>query len=115
MVSHRLLACLGQLNVRFGRSILATKVEQQASAVHPFSVAIPREALEGPRRLAATRWPSREIVGDRSLSVQLAAVPEVCRYRANEHDLGRVEARLNAVQKPELFAAELRAAFRSLR
>ena len=47
--------------------------------------------------LTATRWPSREIVGDRSQGVQLAAAQEVCRYWANEYDLGRVEARLNAL------------------
>jgi Epoxide hydrolase N terminus len=116
MFSDRLLACRGQLNVRFGRSILATNVEEQAGAIHPFSAAIPHEALVGlQRRFAATRWASREIVGERSLGVQLAAVPEVWRYWANESDLGRVEARLNALQGPELFAADLRAAFRSWR
>ena len=77
---------------------MATTVEQQAGAIRPFSVAIPHEALDDlGRRLAATRWPSREIVGDRSQGVQLAAAQEVCRYWANEYDLGRVEARLNAL------------------
>ena len=84
--------------MRIGRSIVATTVEQQAGAIRPFSVAIPDEALDDlGRRLAATRWPSREIVGDRSQGVQLAAAQEVCRYWANEYDLGRVEARLNAL------------------
>ena len=84
--------------MRIGRSIVATTVEQQAGAIRPFSVAIPDEALDDlGRRLAATRWPSREIVGDRSQGVQLAAAHEVCRYWANEYDLGRVEARLNAL------------------
>src|SRR5579864_2929878 len=106
MFSDRLLAYLGQLDVRFGRSILATNVEQQASAVHPFSVAIPHGAVKGlQRRFAATRWASREIVGEGSLGVQLAAVPEVWRYGANEYDLHRVEARLDALQGPEPFAA----------
>jgi pimeloyl-ACP methyl ester carboxylesterase len=77
---------------------VATAVEQQAGGIPPFSVAIPQEALDDlRRRLAATRWPSKEIVGDRSQGVQLAAAQEVCRYWENEYDLGRVEARLNAL------------------
>ena len=77
---------------------MASTVEQQAGAIRPFSVAIPHGALDDlRRRLAATRWPSREIVGDRSQGVQLAAAQEVCRYWANEYDLGRVEPRLNAL------------------
>ena len=84
--------------MRIGRSIVATTVEQQAGAIRPFSVAIPHEALDDlGRRLAATRWSSSEIVGDRSQGVQLAVAQEVCRYWANEYDLGRVEARLNAL------------------
>jgi pimeloyl-ACP methyl ester carboxylesterase len=72
--------------------------EQQAGAIRLFSVAIPQEALDDlRRRLAATRWPSTEIVSDRSQGVQLAAAQEVCRYWENEYDLGRVERRLNAL------------------
>jgi pimeloyl-ACP methyl ester carboxylesterase len=77
---------------------VATTSEQQAGTIRPFSVAIPHEALDDlRRRIVATRWPSREIVGDRSQGVQLAAAQEVCRYWANDYDLGRVEARLNAL------------------
>src|SRR3984957_1655967 len=84
--------------MRIGRSVVVTNDEQQAGAIRPFSVAIPHEALDDlRRRLAATRWPSREIVDDRSQGVQLAAAQEVCRYWANEYDLGRVEARLNVL------------------
>jgi pimeloyl-ACP methyl ester carboxylesterase len=61
-------------------------------------VAVPREALDDlGRRLAATRWPSRELVADRSQGAQLAAMQAVCGYWANGYDLGRVEARLNAL------------------
>jgi hypothetical protein len=77
---------------------VATAVEQPTGDIRPFSVAIPREALDDlGRRLDATRWPSGEIVGDRSQGAQLAAAQEVCRYWANEYDLGRVEARQNAL------------------
>jgi Epoxide hydrolase N terminus len=42
-------------------------------AVRPFRVDVPDEALDDlRRRIAATRWPSRELVEDRSQGVQLA-------------------------------------------
>jgi pimeloyl-ACP methyl ester carboxylesterase len=76
-----------------------TAVEPQAgSAIRPFSVAIPEGALEDlRRRLAATRWPSRELVEDRSQGVQLATIQALCRYWAGEYEERRVEARLNAL------------------
>jgi hypothetical protein len=32
------------------------------------------------RRIAATRWPSQELVADRSQGVQLATIQELTRY-----------------------------------
>ena len=49
------------------------------------------------RRIAATRWPSKELVADRSQGVQLATIQELARYWAEDYDFGRVEARLNAL------------------
>src|SRR5256714_9754617 len=49
------------------------------------------------RRIAATRWPSKELVDDRSQGVQLATIHELTRYWANDYDFGRIEARLNAL------------------
>ncbi|SFK97828.1 epoxide hydrolase family protein [Geodermatophilus ruber] len=76
-----------------------TTVEQQAgSAVRPFRMEFPDEELiELRRRLAATRWPSKELVTDRSQGVQLATMQELARYWATDYDLHRVEARLNAL------------------
>ena len=63
------------------------------TAVRPFEVHVPEEALtELRRRLAATRWPSRELVDDRSQGVQLAAVQALVRYWSTEHDWRRCEA-----------------------
>src|SRR2546423_415208 len=68
--------------------------------VHAFQVEIPSEALEGlRRRIAATRWPSKEIVGDRSQGVQLAMIRALARYWATEYDFGRVEGRMNALSQ----------------
>ena len=68
-----------------------------STAVRPFRVEIPEEALEDlRRRLEATRWPERETVADASQGVQLATMEELARYWANEYDFGRLESRLNA-------------------
>jgi pimeloyl-ACP methyl ester carboxylesterase len=76
-----------------------TAVEQQTgSAIRPFHVEVPEEALTDlRRRLAATRWPSRELVEDRSQGVQLATMQALARYWATEYDMRRCEARLNAL------------------
>jgi pimeloyl-ACP methyl ester carboxylesterase len=69
-----------------------------ATEVRPFQVDVPHEALDDLRnRLAATRWPDKELVADRSQGVQLAATQELVRYWRDDYDFGRVEARLNAL------------------
>jgi pimeloyl-ACP methyl ester carboxylesterase len=49
------------------------------------------------RRITATRWPSRELVGDRSQGVQLETLQELARYWTTEYDWRACEARLNAL------------------
>jgi pimeloyl-ACP methyl ester carboxylesterase len=72
--------------------------EQTGSAIRAFHVDVPEESLtELRRRLAATRWPSRELVTDRSQGVQSATMQELARYWAGEYDWRRCEARLNAL------------------
>ena len=66
--------------------------------VRPFRVEIPEEELADlRRRIAAVRWPSKELVADRSQGVQLATLQALARYWASDYDLGRVQARLNAL------------------
>ena len=66
--------------------------------VHPFQVEIPDEALDDlRRRIAATRWPSKELVGDRSQGVQLATLQELARYWTTDYDWRKAEAKLNAL------------------
>ena len=70
----------------------------EPTAIQPFEIHVPPEQLDDlRRRLAATRWPSRELVDDRSQGVQLATMQALAAYWANDYDLGRVEARLNAL------------------
>ena len=48
------------------------------------------------RRIAATRWPTKELVKDRSQGVQLATLKELARYWSTDYDWRKAEARLNA-------------------
>jgi len=49
--------------------------------IRPFRVDMPEEAIADLRqRIATTRWPSRELVADRSQGVQLATIQELARY-----------------------------------
>lgn len=74
-------------------TIVATPTE-----IRPFSVETSREQVDDlRRRIAATRWPSPELVGDRSQGVQLASMQALARYWASEYDWRRCEARLNAL------------------
>jgi len=76
---------------------MSTAIEQSTD-IRPFHVDIPEEAVdELRRRIAATRWPSRELVADRSQGVQLEALQALARYWLDEYDLGRFAARLNAL------------------
>ena len=77
---------------------MTTAQQQTVSGIRPFHVKVPDEALADlRRRLAATRWPSGELVDDRSQGVQLAVLQALARYWATDYDLRRVEARLNAL------------------
>ena len=71
---------------------------QTATDIRPFHVDIPEEKLaELRRRIAATRWPSKELVADRSQGVQLATIQELARYWATDYDWRKAEAKLNAL------------------
>ncbi|WFE99731.1 epoxide hydrolase family protein [Micromonospora sp. WMMD964] len=49
------------------------------------------------RRIAATRWPTRELVTDRSQGVQLATIQELARYWLTDYDWRACETRLNSL------------------
>ena len=67
------------------------------SAILPFTIDVPEEQLEDlRRRIAATRWPSKELVADRSQGVQLATLQELARYWTSDYDWRKAETKLNA-------------------
>jgi hypothetical protein len=69
-----------------------------ATEIRPFRLDTPEEAITDlRRRIAATRWPTRELVTDRSQGVQLAAMRELARYWTTEYDWRKCEDRLNAL------------------
>jgi pimeloyl-ACP methyl ester carboxylesterase len=66
--------------------------------IRPFRVDMPDQAIADlRRRIAAARWPSKELVADRSQGVQLATIQELARYWATDYDWRACEARLNAL------------------
>ena len=67
-------------------------------AVRPFRIDVPEEDLdELRRRIAATRWPTKELVEDRSQGVQLATMQELARYWTTDYDWRKAEEKLNAL------------------
>jgi len=75
-----------------------TRSMQTNGTIRPFQVDMPEEALRDlQRRIAATRWPTRELVTDRAQGVQLDTIQELARYWANDYDWRACEARLNAL------------------
>ena len=79
----------------------ATQPSTQAlasDAIRPFRVNIPEQQIADlRRRIAATRWPTKELVEDRSQGVQLATLRELARYWSTDYDWRKCEARLNAL------------------
>jgi pimeloyl-ACP methyl ester carboxylesterase len=76
---------------------MSTTVET-TTEVRPFNIAIPDDKLADlRRRIAATRWPSKELVTDRSQGVQLEPLEELARHWEIDYDWRKAEAKLNAL------------------
>jgi pimeloyl-ACP methyl ester carboxylesterase len=68
------------------------------TTVKPFAVEFEQEAIDDlRRRIDATRWPTKELVADRSQGVQLAATQALARFWTTEYDWRKCEARLNVL------------------
>jgi pimeloyl-ACP methyl ester carboxylesterase len=71
---------------------------ETAVDIRPFQVNVPEEQLaELRRRIEATRWPSQELVADRSQGVQLATLQALARYWTTDYDWRKAEAKLNTL------------------
>jgi len=73
-------------------------MQSNLTEVRPFLLEVPQGEIDGlRRRIDATRWPTRELVTDRSQGVQLAALQKLARYWTTDYDWRQCEARLNAL------------------
>jgi len=86
----------------FSASAAATPAKSGATAddasIRPFHINFPDADLTDlRRRVAATKWPERELVSDPSQGVQLATTQKLAQYWATNFDWRKVEARLNAL------------------
>jgi pimeloyl-ACP methyl ester carboxylesterase len=69
-----------------------------STAVRPFTVEIPEaDVLDLRARLAATRFPEKETVGDLSQGPPLATMQALARYWEEEYDWSRCEATLKSL------------------
>jgi pimeloyl-ACP methyl ester carboxylesterase len=79
---------------------MAVRVDKSAdaTAIRPLTTEIPQADLDDLHaRIAAARWPSKELVADRSQGVQLATLQALARYWTTEYDWRKCETRLNAL------------------
>jgi pimeloyl-ACP methyl ester carboxylesterase len=71
---------------------------ETATQIRPFHLEFTEEQIDDlRRRIAATRWPTKELVDDRSQGVQLATLQELARYWVTDYEFGKLEERLNAL------------------
>jgi pimeloyl-ACP methyl ester carboxylesterase len=76
---------------------MSVATERQAE-VKPFRIDTRQEALDDlHRRIQATRWPSKELVDDRSQGVQLATLKALADHWTTDYDWRTAEAKLNAL------------------
>lgn len=67
------------------------------TSIRPFTFHASDEDLADlKRRIAATRWPQRELVGDASQGVQLATIQKLADRWLNAHDWRKVESKINS-------------------
>lgn len=72
--------------------------ETNGEAIRPFRVNVSESDITDLRnRLELVRFPTKELVSDRSQGVQLATLRELVRYWTTDYDWRKCEARLNAL------------------
>src|ERR671923_266644 len=69
--------------------------DDTATDIRSFQIEIPEEQVDDlRRRIAATRWPSKELVEDRSQGVQLATLQALAGYWTTEYGFSSEPAEL---------------------
>jgi pimeloyl-ACP methyl ester carboxylesterase len=91
------LAVVAASVVALPSATVAAAAVDDGTAIRPFRVDVPDEALTDlRRRVAATQWPERETVTDATQGVQLATMQKLARYWATDYDWRKAEAKLNS-------------------
>jgi len=79
---------------------VTTEPSAAAAGIRPFRVETPQAELDALRgRIAATRWPHKELVEDRSQGVQSATINKLADYWASDYDWRKCESKLNALSQ----------------
>jgi hypothetical protein len=83
---------------QFSTLQLDAALQTTSPEIRPFHIDVPEGQLTDLRhRIAATKWPERETVGDATQGVQLATMQKLARYWATDYDWRKCEAKLNAL------------------
>ncbi len=95
-------AALGAASLLSTNSAVAAQgqpaFEEAPNGVRPFRISVPQsELVELRRRIAAARWPTRELVADDTQGVQLETMRKLAQYWATDYDWRKGEAKLNAL------------------
>ena len=96
------LGAIGMAAARSEQEAAASKATQivlppTTDAVAEFNLSIPAGAIDDLKtRLAMTRWPDKETVGDWSQGVPLEKMKALADYWRSTYDMHRLEQRLNA-------------------
>jgi pimeloyl-ACP methyl ester carboxylesterase len=92
MTGALLFILISPLHAQTGRAAA------EEPSIRAFKVRVPQAALDDlRRRIAATRWPDKETVGDESQGAQLAKLQPLVRYWGTDYDWRKAEAKLNAL------------------
>jgi pimeloyl-ACP methyl ester carboxylesterase len=80
-------------------SVVVSSARQNSDErIRPFKIDVPQSQLDDlRRRIAATRWPDKETVGDISQGIQLERVQKLVQYWGTDYDWRKAEKELNAL------------------
>lgn len=92
-------AVLGVVTAGMAALLPSSAIQAAMSdSIRPFHVHIPdRDLVDLRRRLAATRWPDKEIVSDQSQGVQLETMEKLIQYWRTDYNWRNIETQLNAL------------------
>ena len=95
--SIMLLPVVALQDAKAAEPITTTSADKTSDdRIRPFKIDVPQSQLDDMRkRIAETRWPDKETVGDISQGIQLARVQELVRYWGTDYDWRKAEKELN--------------------